>query len=139
MKLMLRSFCFRCSRSLFLGKFKSCSLMVVISAALAFLLQFCIIPPLPLTPSSCQALLTDMLLTLLVVEFISYLFFPGALCGFVIYAVNFVPSLRLLWSSSPSLWLLVSDWSSSGSVGAVDVAYSAVWLFCREFSIVRTF
>lgn len=89
--------------------------------------------------SSRQALLTDMLLTLLVVEFISYLFFPGALCGFVIYAVNFVPSLRLLWSSSPSLWLLVSDWSSSGSVGAVDVAYSAVWLFCREFSIVRTF
>lgn len=52
LELMLPSFCFRCSRRLFLGKFKSWFPRwwgsVLLCPALAFLSQLCIIPPLPL-------------------------------------------------------------------------------------------
>lgn len=72
---------------------------------------------------------------LLVVTFIFYLLFSGALCGDLFLTMLLCSFLEVtVVLISQSVWLLVSD-----SIGKVDVTYSAAWLFCRGFSIDRTF
>lgn len=76
---------------------------------------------------------------LLVITFIFYLLFSGALCDLFLMMLlcSFLEVTVVLLSQS--VWLLVSDWSGSDSIGTVDITYSAAWLFCRGFSVDRTF